>query len=203
MKFMVRQAFESRRFVVGFAILMITLFIVFVYPLFVRTPPLEIIGQGTFFPPGIYVNTYDSVNSPTTYTLDLDNAATRRIASRLTEENRTAMKEWLVADGIAESEIDVADTEKLLALWESHYDPNRQVKGMTLARQRYFQRVNASIAGLLSEEGVVLAAKTPIPVHWRKKGPSVNPITSTSDRLPTSVCCRLEPIISAETCCRS
>lgn len=159
MKFMVRQAFESRRFVVGFAILMITLFIVFVYPLFVRTPPLEIIGQGTFFPPGIYVNTYDSVNSPTTYTLDLDNAATRRIASRLTEENRTAMKEWLVADGIAESEIDVADTEKLLALWESHYDPNRQIKGMTLARQRYFQRVNASIAGLLSEEGVVIAAK--------------------------------------------
>jgi peptide/nickel transport system permease protein len=32
---------------------------------------------------------------------------------------------------------------------------------MTFARQRYFQRVNTSIAGLLSTEGVIVAAKEP------------------------------------------
>ena len=32
---------------------------------------------------------------------------------------------------------------------------------MTFAKQRYFQRVNTSIAGLLSTEGVIVAAKEP------------------------------------------
>lgn len=160
MKFMVRQAFQSGRFVVGFTILMVMLFIVFVYPLLVRTPPLQIIGQGTFFPPGIYVSTYDSLNAPATYTLDLSDAATRRVANRLGDEDRVAMKEWLVAAGIPESEIDTADTEKLLNQWQSNYDPNKKLKGMTFAKQRYYQRVNGSIAGLLSTEGAIIAAKT-------------------------------------------
>ncbi|MEI2690938.1 MAG: ABC transporter permease [Anaerolineae bacterium] len=160
MKFMVRQAFQSRRFVVGFAILMTTLFIVFVYPLIVSNPPLQIIGQGTFFPPGIYVSTYDSVNAPSTYTLALDNAAAKRVASRLKQEDRVAMQEWLVAVGIPEDEIDIADTAKLLSQWESNYDPDQRIAGMTLARQRYYQRVNASIAGLLSTEDVILATQS-------------------------------------------
>ena len=161
MKFMVRQAFESRRFVVGFTILMATLVVIFVYPLIVSSSPLQIIGQGTFFPPGIYVSTYDSLNSPSTYILNLDDAATRRIANKLKEEDRVAMKEWLVANGTPEGEIDIADTEKLLNLWESNYDPDKTFKGMTFAKQRYYQRVNASIAGLLSTEGAIIAAKNP------------------------------------------
>jgi peptide/nickel transport system permease protein len=61
---------------------MTTLFVVFVYPLFIKEPPLQIIGQGTFFPPGIYVSTYDTINAPTIYTLNLDDAQARRIANR-------------------------------------------------------------------------------------------------------------------------
>ena len=61
--------------------------------------------------------------------------------------------------GIPESEIDSADTAKLLGQWEANYDPNKRIPGMTFARQRYFQRVNASIAGLLSTEGAIIAAK--------------------------------------------
>ena len=44
---------------------------------------------------------------PRTYTLNLDDAAAKRIASKLSDEDRLAMKEWLVADGIPESEIDI------------------------------------------------------------------------------------------------
>ena len=71
MSFTIRQAFHSGKFVVGFWILMATVLIVFIYPLFIKAPPLQIIGQGTFFPPGIYVNAFDSITPPTTYTLIL------------------------------------------------------------------------------------------------------------------------------------
>ena len=73
MKHTIRQVFHSGKFVVGFSILVSTLFIVFVYPLVIKNPPLQIIGQGTFFPPGIYVNAYDSIKafSETDFTEDL------------------------------------------------------------------------------------------------------------------------------------
>jgi len=159
MKHTLRQVFHSGKFVVGFCILMATLFIVFVYPLVIKNPPLQIIGQGTFFPPGIYVSAYDSINAPTTYILNLDNAATNRIANKLNQDDRAAMKDWLVADGIPESEIAIGDTQKLLGQWESKYDPNKQIEGMTLAKLRYYQRLNTSLQGLLSTEGAIIAAK--------------------------------------------
>jgi peptide/nickel transport system permease protein len=159
MKHTLRQVFHSGKFVVGFCILMTTLFIVFVYPLVTKNPPLQIIGQGTFFPPGIYVSAFDSINPPTTYTLNLDNAAAKRIANKLSQDDRAAIKEWLVADGVAESEIDIADTEKLLGQWKSNYDPKKQIKGMTLAKLRYYQRLSTSLQGLLSTEGAIIATK--------------------------------------------
>ncbi len=100
MKHTLQQVFHSGKFVVGFSIFMAVLLIVIIYPLIVTYPPLEIIGQGTFFPPGIYVNLYDSIGSTTHHTLKLDDAAAKRIASKLNEEDRLAMKEWLVASEI-------------------------------------------------------------------------------------------------------
>lgn len=161
MQHTLRQVFRSGKFLVGFTILMMVLLIVIIYPLVVRHPPLQIIGQGTFFPPGIYVSTYDAINAPTIYTLNLSDAAARRIENRLSQDDRIAMKEWLVAYGVAEDEIDIEDTEKLLALWEANYNPDLQLPGMTFARQRYFQRVNASIRGLLSTEGAIIAERNP------------------------------------------
>jgi len=159
MKHTLRQVFHSGKFVVGFCILMTTLFIVFVYPLVIKNPPLQIIGQGTFFPPGIYVSAFDSINPPTTYTLNLEDAAAKRIANKLSQDDRAAMKDWLVAYGVAESEIDIANTQKLLGQWESNYDPKKQIEGMTLAKLRYFQRLNTSLQGLLSTEGAIIATK--------------------------------------------
>ena len=82
MKHTIQQVFQSGKFVTGFVILMAIVLGVIIYPLIIPDPPLQIIAQGTFFEPGIYVNVYDSIGSPQ-YTLNLDNAAERRIASRL------------------------------------------------------------------------------------------------------------------------
>jgi hypothetical protein len=64
------------------------------------------------------VSAYDASNAPVLYTLNFRDAADKRIESRLSQEDRLAMQEWLVADGLPESTIDLADTDALLALWE-------------------------------------------------------------------------------------
>lgn len=159
MKHTLQQIFRSGKFVFGFCIFVAILLIVIIYPLIIKDRPLAIISQGTFFPPGIYVSTFDAVNSPTTYILNLEDAAVKRIASKLGNEERLAMKEWLVAFGIPEAEIDIADNKKLMDQWESNYDPKKSLPGMTFARQRYFQRLNTSLAGVLSIEGNIIAVK--------------------------------------------
>jgi len=161
MKHTLHQVFHSGKFVVGFSIFSVILLIVIVYPLIIRDAPLEIIGQGTFFPPGIYVSTYDSIHASEKYTLNLDDAAAKRIGSKLSDEDRLAMKDWLVADGILEEEIDVADTARLLEQWEKNYDPKKSSHGMTFAKQRYFQRLNTSLQGILATEGEITAAINP------------------------------------------
>jgi peptide/nickel transport system permease protein len=160
MKFTLQQIFRSPRFVFGFSIFMGIMLIVLVYPLIITDHPLAIIGQGTFFEPGIYVSVYDSVSSPK-YTLNLDDAAARRIASKLNEEDRLAIKEWLVAVEIPENEIDINDTPKLLDQWVNNYDPAQRIAGMTNAKRNYFIRLNTSLKGLLDTEGVTIAAKNP------------------------------------------
>jgi ABC-type dipeptide/oligopeptide/nickel transport system permease subunit len=160
MKYTIQQVFHSGKFVVGFSIFVAMLLVVIIYPLIIKEAPLQIIGQGTFFPPGIYTSVYDSIGS-TTYTLQLDNAAARRIASKLSNDDRLAMHDWLVAFGVPEEEIDIADTVNLLDLWEKDYDPNKSFPGMTFAKQRYYQRLNTSLKGILSTEGVIIAAQDP------------------------------------------
>ena len=157
MKHTIRQIFHSGKFIFGFIIFMALLLTTIVYPLIIRDKPLKMIGQGTFFPPGVYVNVYD-VMGASPYILNLDDAAAKRIASKLGDQERLDMKEWLLADGISENEIDIADTVKLINQWENTYDPSLKL-GMTYSRQRYFQRLNASLEGILSTEGVTIAAK--------------------------------------------
>ncbi len=161
MRHTIRQVFHSGKFVVGFSIFVTLLLIVIVYPLIIKDAPLAIIGQGTFFPPGIYVNVFDTIDSSTTYILNLDNAAAKRIASKLRNDDRLAMKDWLVADGIPENQIDITNTKALLDQWEKNYDPSKSFPGMTLAKQRYYQRLDASLKGLLSTEGAIISASNP------------------------------------------
>ena len=158
MKHTIEQVFHSGKFVVGFCIFAAIMLTVIVYPLIVPDPPLAIIGQGTFFPPGIYASVYDSIGSPT-YVLNLDNAAANRIASKLNNDDRVAMKDLLVAVGISENEIDIKNTEQLLNLWEKNYDPSKNIPGLTNAKRNYYVRLNKSLEGLLSTEGAIIAAK--------------------------------------------
>ena len=160
MKHTLGQIFHSGKFLVGFAIITTILVFVFAYPLIVTDPPLAIIGQGTFFPPGVYVSVYDSVGS-TKYILNLDSALASRIASKLNNDDRTAMKDWLVAAGIAGSEIDSNNTQQLLTLWEKNFDPTKNIPGQTNAKRNYYVRLNTSLQGLLSTEGATIASKNP------------------------------------------
>jgi peptide/nickel transport system permease protein len=158
MKHTLRQVFRSGKFVVGFSIFAFIVLTVLLFPLFVKDAPLTILAQGTFFPPGIYVNVYDSLSSPT-YILKLDDAAEKRVASKLSELDRQSIKEWLVGYGIPESEIDTADTEQLLDHWVNNYSSEKKVPGMTNAKRNYYIRLNNSLKGILATEGATIAAQ--------------------------------------------
>jgi peptide/nickel transport system permease protein len=157
MRHTIRQVFRSGKFVVGFSIFVFIILTVLLFPLFVKDAPLAIVGQGTFFPPGIYVNVYDSLSSPK-YILKLDDAAEKRIASKLSEDDRQAIKEWLVGYGIHESEIDPANTEQLIDQWVNNYDPGKKISGMTNAKRNYYIRLDKSLDGLLATEGATIAS---------------------------------------------
>ncbi|TLN27840.1 ABC transporter permease [bacterium] len=156
MKHTLQQVLHSGKFMVGFSILATMLLVLIFYPLFVTGKPLAILGQGTFFPPGVYVNVYDSIGA-TPYTLNLTDAAAKRIDAKLGAQERQDIKDWLVADGIPAEQIDTANTAQLIDQWENNYDPKKSIKGMTYARQRYYQRLNTSLNGLLSKEGLIVA----------------------------------------------
>lgn len=156
MKYTFRQVFRSPNFLVGFIIFAAILLMVGIYPLLISDPPLGIIAQGTFFPPGIYVSAYDSMSAPA-YTLKLEGAEAKRIASKLSAEDRLAMQKWLLGAGIADSEIDIQNTEQLLAQWEANFDPTKRLPGMTNADRNYYIRLNAALAGLLSAEPAIIA----------------------------------------------
>lgn len=160
MKHTLKQVFRSGKFVVGFSIFTAILLIVIVYPLIVPDPPLAIIAQGTFFEPGIYVSVYDSLGTPK-YTLNLDDAAANRIGSKLGDQERLDMKEWLLAYEIPENEIDITNTEKLMELWVNNYDPKLRLEGMTNAKRQYYVRLNDSLKGILATEGAIIAEKNP------------------------------------------
>lgn len=158
MKNTIRQIFHSPKFLFGFVIFVTILAIVIIYPVVNPAPPLAILGQGTFFPPGIYVSAFDTVNAKP-YTLMLPEAASKRIANKLGNEERLSMKEWLVANGMPEAEIDVHDTVKLLDQWERNFDPAKRLPNMTNAKRLAYARLNDSVDGILSTEGVTIAEK--------------------------------------------
>jgi len=161
MKHLIRQVFHSPKFMVGFIIFMAMLLMVLIYPLIITGRPLAILSQGTFLPPGIYVSVYDSIEATNRYTLKLNDAAAKRIASKLGDDDRLAMQEWLLAVGVPENEIDLQDTAKLLELWANYYDPAAKISGMTNAKRNYFIRLNNSLDGLLSTEGAIIAVNDP------------------------------------------
>jgi ABC-type dipeptide/oligopeptide/nickel transport systems, permease components len=158
MKNTLRQVFHSSRFLVGFTILVLLLFTVWIYPLIVPGNPLEMIGLGAFTKPGTYVSVYDSINTAPS-TLQLKNADTKRSYTLLGDEDRVSMLQWLTAVGVSEKDIDLKDTEKLLDLWKKNYDPKVKPKGMTIAQRNYYKRLNESILNEAMGQDIIIANK--------------------------------------------
>ena len=156
MKNTLRQVFHSPKFVAGFSIFMVILVILFVYPLINPGDPLQMIGVGTFAKPGLYVSMYDATKTPYE-TLRLPEAADKRIAAALSDEDRIAMVEWFTIKEVDVSTLDITDTDAMLDLWAEHFDDSAKPQGMTKARFNYFKRLNRAIADLRSGDTIIIA----------------------------------------------
>lgn len=156
MKNSLRQVFHSPKFVIGFVIIMIMLLTVIIYPLLIPDEPLKTIGLGTFSKPGTYVSVQDSINTGRYYTFKMDDAAAKRLESKLSEEDRVEMKAWLIAFGMPEKDINIKDTELLLNQWEEYFDKTLKFKGMTMAKRNYYSRLDDSLNSILSEGGLLV-----------------------------------------------
>ena len=144
MKNTLGQVFHSPKFMVGFCIFAAILLTMLIYPMINPGNPLEMIGLGTFAEPGTYVSVHDAVGTDTR-TFDLPEAAQNRLVKILTPEDRVNMLEWFTAMSVDTTELDINDTDALLALWAANYDPAAKPQGMTKARRNYFVRLNNTI----------------------------------------------------------
>ncbi|MDF2486686.1 MAG: transporter permease protein [Herbinix sp.] len=158
MKNTIRQVFHSPKFVVGFSIFVLVLLSLFIYPLFVPGNPLQMVGLSSFSEPGTYVSVYDAIDSEPDI-MKLPEADAKRLADKLNEEDRAAMKEWLLLIGIPEADIDTTDTKSLLKLWEEKYDPSLKPAGMTMAKRNYYKRLNTNLEQALNASEVVIATE--------------------------------------------
>ena len=156
MKSTCKQLLHSPKFVVGAGIFLIIVLTSILYPIICPGNPLEMIGVGTFARPGTYVSLYDAVKTDTE-TLRLADADDNRIGKALKAEDRVAMVEWFTLMGVDVSELDMNDTDTMLDLWDEHYDQSIRPKGMTLAKRKYYKRLDNSIQNLRAADTVILA----------------------------------------------
>ncbi|NLP33858.1 MAG: ABC transporter permease, partial [Clostridiales bacterium] len=158
MKNTIRQIFHSPKFVAGFSIFIVILLTIIIYPLFVTGDPLQMLGLSSFSKPGTYVSVYDAIDSEKAI-MKLPDADAKRLTNKLSDDDRIAMKEWLVATGTPEEDIDITDTDHLLKLWEDNYDPTIKPAGMTMAKRNYYKRLNANLDRAIDASEVVIAAR--------------------------------------------
>ena len=158
MKNTIRQLFHSPKFVIGFGLFVAIILTTLIYPLFCPGDPLEMIGVGTFAKPGTYVSLYDALDTRTE-TLRLADADDNRIASALKAEDRVSMVTWLTKAGIDVADLDMEDTDALLALWNANYSEDLSVSGLTKAQRVYYRNLNRSLKSLTAGENKILAAE--------------------------------------------
>jgi peptide/nickel transport system permease protein len=158
MKNTIKQVFHSGKFIVGFVIFSVILLTCFIYPLINPGNPLEMIGLGSFLKPGTYVSVYDSIGAEKN-TLKLPNADENRIAIKLNKEDRISMLNWLTADGIPASDIDLTDIDELLKIWEKNYDPSIKPSGMTISQRNYYKLLNSNLEKAQNTVDIIIATE--------------------------------------------
>ncbi|MBR2256882.1 MAG: ABC transporter permease [Blautia sp.] len=158
MKNTLRQVFHSSKFVAGFLIFAAILLLMFFYPMFHPGNPLEMIGVGTFSRPGTYVSVFDSVTTET-QTLKIADAAAKRLAKVLSDEDRVKMVRWLTAMEVDVDGLDYSDTDALLEVWKKNFDPAARPQGMTKAERNYYNRLNNSLNSMGKSETLTVTEK--------------------------------------------
>ena len=158
MKNTLRQVFHSSKFVAGFLIFAAILLLMFFYPMFHPGNPLEMIGVGTFSRPGTYVSVFDSVTTET-QTLKIGDAAAKRLAKVLSDEDRVKMVRWLTAMEVDVDGLDYSDTDALLEVWKKNFDPAARPQGMTKAERNYYNRLNNSLNSMGKSETLTVTEK--------------------------------------------
>ena len=155
MKNQLRQVFRDGKFLTGFIMILAIVLLIIVYPLFFPGNPLEMIGYNSFIKPGTYFSLYDSIDASQIYTIKLEGADDVRIVSKLSLEDREAMRDWLLMyseqeedANIREDDIDIDDTEGLLELWSEYYSPDIRIEGMKIADRRAYSRLDERLDGL-------------------------------------------------------
>lgn len=169
MKNTLRQVFHSSKFVGGFAIFMLLVLTMIIYPLINPGNPLEQIGVGTFASPGTYVSLYDSLYTETE-TMRLPGADDKRLARSLSDEDRVAMVEWFTAAGVSVEGLDITDTDAMLDLWFDNYDVSVKPKGMTMAKRNYYQRLNNNLLDIRAGDTLVVTTKNDETGELEEKG---------------------------------
>ena len=156
MKNTIKQLFHSPKFVLGFGIFVAILLTTFIYPLINPGDPLEMIGVGTFAKPGTYFSMYDATKAPYE-TLRLADAADKRIAASLDDEDRISMVEYFTTIGVDVAGLDITDTDAMLDKWFENFDETTKPKGMTKAKFNYYKRLNRAVLDLRSGDTVIIA----------------------------------------------
>ncbi len=155
MKNTLKQVFHSPKFVVGFVIFVMILLIMLIYPMINPGDPLEMIGVGNFAKPGTYVSVYDTVGSKSE-TFRLPEAEANRIAKKLTDADRVSMVDWFTKAEVDVSNLDITDTDSLLAMWNNHFE-DKKLPGMTNASRRNYRLLDTRIKELQASETIYLA----------------------------------------------
>ena len=150
-----RQIFHSPKFVTGFVIFTFLIVFLFVYPLFNPGDPLEMIGVGTFAEPGVYVSLYDAVGT-STETLKLSDADDKRIAAKLSLDDRVSMVAWFEKAGVDVTGLDINDTDALIALWTANF-ADQKLPGMTNAARRNYRLLNTRLLELQAADEIIVA----------------------------------------------
>lgn len=155
MKHQIKQIFHSPKFVVGFIIFVFLLLMAIIYPAVSAVGPLESMSKIKFLAPGTYINVEDAL-SVEAGVIELDVVA-NRVASALTEDEKTKMVQWLeLYGGVEEGSIDIGDAETLINTWNSKYDVDIRVEGTTALRKEY-QRLASRVENLLEGSGISIA----------------------------------------------
>ena len=156
MKNTIRQVFHSGKFLTGFIIFVFILAFIIIYPIVVSRDPMEMVGNGNFFPPGTYISQQEAATTEDSYQLNVDTSESK-LESVLGSEEVSAMVDWLTEfAGIDAADIDVSDLNSLVELWQENYDPDLSTS-LKSSRRKYYKRLDNAITEALKGGDVIIA----------------------------------------------